>query len=83
MSNKNLLVITYYWPPSGGPAVQRWLSLTDELAKRGWQIWVLTVDEKYATYQVEDALLLQKVNPAVQVFKTKTIEPFGVKSFTG
>ena len=77
-ANKKLLVITYYWPPSGGPAVQRWLSLTDELAKLGWQIWVLTVDEKYATYQVEDALLLQKVNPAVQVFKTKTIEPFGL-----
>jgi glycosyltransferase involved in cell wall biosynthesis len=75
--NKKLLIINYYWPPSGGPAVQRWLSLTTELADRGWQIWVLTVDDKYATYQMYDQSLVDKVHPSVQVVKTKTIEPFG------
>ncbi len=76
--NKNLLLINYYWPPSGGPAVQRWLSLTAELAKLGWNIWVVTVDEKYATYQLYDESLVRQVHPAVQVVKTKTIEPFGL-----
>ncbi|MGI8951792.1 MAG: glycosyltransferase [Chitinophagaceae bacterium] len=76
MIEKKLLVITYYWPPSGGPAVQRWLSLTDELVKLGWQIWVVTVDEKYATYQMTDTSFVDKINPSIKVYKTKTIEPF-------
>lgn len=76
--NKKLLLINYYWPPSGGPAVQRWLSLTTELANLGWKIWVVTVDEKYATYQLYDDSLVDQIHPAVQVVKTKTIEPFGL-----
>jgi glycosyltransferase involved in cell wall biosynthesis len=76
--NKNLLLINYYWPPSGGPAVQRWLSLTAELAKLGWNIWVLTVDEKYATYQLYDNSLEAQIHPSVKVVKTRTIEPFGI-----
>ncbi len=77
MSDKKLLIATYYWPPSGGPAVQRWLSLTAELSKLGWKIWLLTVDEKYATYQAEDHTLVERVHPNITVIKTKTIEPFG------
>src|SRR4051812_38322953 len=76
LKNKKLLLINYYWPPSGGPAVQRWLSLTAELASLGWVVWVLTVDEKYATFQMHDEDLIKKVSPAIQVIKTKTIEPF-------
>ncbi|MDB5190628.1 MAG: glycosyltransferase family 4 protein, partial [Segetibacter sp.] len=75
--DKKLLIVNYYWPPSGGPAVQRWLSLTTELTKLGWEIWLLTVDEKYATYQMYDQSLVEKIHPAVKVVKTKTIEPFG------
>jgi glycosyltransferase involved in cell wall biosynthesis len=75
--DKKLLIVTYYWPPSGGPAVQRWLSLTHELATLGWEIWLLTVDEKYATYQLYDHSLVSTIHPSVHVVKTKTIEPFG------
>ena len=28
---KKLLIITYYWPPSGGPGVQRWLKFVKYL----------------------------------------------------
>ena len=45
-----LLVITYYWPPSGGPGVQRWLKTSIELIKKGIDLEVLTVDQKFATY---------------------------------
>jgi glycosyltransferase involved in cell wall biosynthesis len=41
---------------------------------------ILTVDEKYATYQLRDDSLLQQVNPSIQVHTTKTREPF--KAFT-
>ena len=37
-----LLVITYYWPPSGGPGVQRWLKTSIELLKKGIDVEVLT-----------------------------------------
>jgi glycosyltransferase involved in cell wall biosynthesis len=75
--NNKLLLFNYYWPPSGGPAVQRWLSLTSELSKLGWQIWVVTVNEKYATYQMYDRALVEKIEPGIQVATTKTVEPFG------
>ncbi len=41
---KNLLVITYYWPPSGGPGVQRVLKFCKYLSKYGWRPIILTVD---------------------------------------
>tara|TARA_B110000046_G_scaffold183258_1_gene218996 strand:+ start:5269 stop:6579 length:1311 start_codon:yes stop_codon:yes gene_type:complete len=53
-----LLVITYYWPPSGGPGVQRWLKTSIELLKKGMDVEVLTVDEKFATYPLLDKTLL-------------------------
>jgi hypothetical protein len=40
---KNILIITYYWPPSGGPAVQRWLDFANRLAKDNYKVFVLTV----------------------------------------
>lgn len=77
---KKILIITYYWPPSGGAAVQRWLSFANGLASSDYTVHVLTVDEKYATYQLRDDSLLQHVHPAIQVHTTKTSEPF--KFFT-
>ncbi|RYZ00076.1 MAG: glycosyltransferase [Chitinophagaceae bacterium] len=74
----SILIITYYWPPSGGAAVQRWLSLANELAGRGWDVHVLTVDEKYATYQLYDESLVADIHPGITVHKTKTFEPFGL-----
>ena len=40
---KKVLVISYYWPPSGGPGVQRVLKFCKYLNKFGWEPIVLTV----------------------------------------
>ena len=40
---KNVLIISYYWPPSGGPGVQRVLKFCKYLPKFGWRPIVLTV----------------------------------------
>lgn len=32
-----ILIITYYWSPAGGPAVQRWLNFVKHLPKNGWE----------------------------------------------
>lgn len=74
--NRQVLIITYYWPPSGGAAVQRWLSFANRLAAKGWQVHVLTVDEAYATFQLYDESLLKDIDPRIRVHTTKTKEPF-------
>lgn len=77
---KKVLIITYYWPPSGGAAVQRWLSFANKLSQKGWQVYLLTVDENYATYQLRDESLREQIDLNIQVYTTKTKEPF--KLFT-
>ena len=56
---KNVLVITYYWPPSGGGGVQRVLKFCKYLADYGWNPIVLTVEDgefpAYDNSLVEDA----------------------------
>ena len=39
---KRVLVITYYWPPSGGSGVQRWVKFVKYLPQEGWQPVVYT-----------------------------------------
>ena len=42
---KNVLIISYYWPPSGGPGVQRVLKFCKYLSGFGWKPIVLTVED--------------------------------------
>ncbi len=72
--NQKLLIISYYWPPSGGPGVQRWLKNTKYLVKHGVQPYVITVDEKYASYFQVDESLEKEVDPGVNVYKTRSFE---------
>ena len=69
-----VLVFTYYWPPSGGPAVQRWLALTEHLPSLGIEPIIITVDEKYASYFLLDPALEKRIPKNTRVFKTKTFE---------
>ena len=65
--------MTYYWPPSGGSGVQRWMLISPNTSNR-WIPFVITVDEKYASYRVLDKSLVTNVND-IHVSKTKSIEP--------
>lgn len=56
-----ILIVTYYWPPAGGPGVQRWLKTAKEWQRSGQELTVLTVDPAAATYPVQDESLLQEV----------------------
>jgi len=73
---KHLLVITYYWPPSGGAGVQRWLKFTKYLKEFGWRCSVVTVDPTKASYPIQDDSLLDDVSDDIKVYRTKTFEPF-------
>jgi glycosyltransferase involved in cell wall biosynthesis len=75
---KKILIITYYWPPSGGAGVQRWLKFSKYLPEFGYEPIILTVDEAEASYAQLDYSLLQEVSPALSVHKTKTFEPYNL-----
>ncbi len=72
--SKKILVITYYWPPSGGAGVQRWVKLTKYLSRLNTDIFILTVDKKYASYTQFDPTLLGEVDSAINIRKTKSLE---------
>jgi len=71
---KRALILTYYWPPAGGPGVQRWLKFTKFLGKFGWEAAVLTV--KDGTYSAIDNELEKEVPGDIPVHKTKSRDPF-------
>jgi len=77
--SKKVLIFTYYWPPSGGSGVQRWMYFTKYLKHLGWEPIVITVDEKQASYSVLDFELLEQVK-GIQVIKTETKEPLKIYS---
>ncbi|WP_231590616.1 glycosyltransferase family 4 protein [Hymenobacter terrenus] len=79
-----LLIITYYWPPSGGAGVQRCLKFVKHLGSFGVEPTVLTVDPDEASYPVRDESLLAEVPTGVRVIRTGTSEPFeSYKKLTG
>lgn len=71
---KKVLIITYYWPPSGGAGVQRWLKFTKYLSSFGVKPIVLTVDPSRASYAQRDESLQKEVTDEVLVYTTKTVE---------
>ncbi len=81
MIMKKVLIITYYWPPSGGAGVQRWLKFAKYLPEFGWQPIILTVDPKYASYPQRDNSLLTEVDFNCMVFTTKSFELYNLYKF--
>ncbi len=79
---KRVLIITYYWPPSGGSGVQRWLKMSKYLPENGWQPVIYTADG--AEYPVEDLSLEKDVAPEAEIVRYPIIEPYSFyKKFLG
>ena len=79
---KKVLIISYYFPPSGGPGVQRVLKFVKYLPEFGWQPVVLTV--KDAEFPARDESLLSEIPPDISVFRTRIFEPYKFyRSLTG
>ena len=71
---KKVLLITYYFPPSGGAGVQRWLKTIKYLPEFGVEAIVLTVDPAVASYPQVDESLCADVPSSLKVYTTKTKE---------
>ena len=79
---KRVLIITYYWPPSGGSGVQRWLKMSKYFPENNWQPVIYTADG--AEYPVEDLSLEKDIAPEAEVVRHKIIEPYSFyKKFLG
>lgn len=72
--NKRVLIVTYYWPPSGGSGVQRWLKFVKYLDRSGWETFVLTPENP--SFQISDQSLLRDVPPNTEVLKLPIWEPY-------
>src|SRR5512133_2625385 len=75
---RKVLIITYYWPPSGGAGVQRWLKFAKYLPVFGWEPVILTVDPEYAAYPSTDPSLAKEVSPGLVVYKTPATDYFAI-----
>ncbi|MBX3043020.1 MAG: glycosyltransferase [Candidatus Kapabacteria bacterium] len=79
---KNLLVIAYYFPPSGGPGVQRVLKHIKYLPEFGWNPIVLTVSN--GDFPARDESLMQQIPENIKVIRTHIHEPYDIyRFFTG
>ena len=79
---KRVLIITYYWPPSGGSGVQRWLKMSKYLPKYGWQPVIYTTEN--AEYPIIDPSLEKDVAPDMEVIRRPISEPYTFyKKFLG
>ncbi|MCD4729290.1 MAG: glycosyltransferase family 4 protein [Bacteroidales bacterium] len=79
---KKVLVITYYWPPSGGAGVQRWLKFVKYLRDFGWEPIIYT-PENPEVPAIDDSLF-KDIPENLTVLKTKVWEPYSsYKRFVG
>ncbi len=77
-----MLVITYYWPPSGGSGVQRWLKFVKYLRHYDWEPIVYVPENP--EYPVLDPSLEKDIPGDLVILKHPVREPFALyKIFTG
>ncbi|MCA0133487.1 glycosyltransferase [Winogradskyella alexanderae] len=74
MSSKKVLIITYYWPPAGGPGVQRWLKFVKYLPE--FDIEPIVYCPENPNYPIIDNSLLDTVSKKIKVLKQPIKEPY-------
>ena len=68
------LVIAYYWPPAGGPGVQRWLNFVRYLPEFDVEPVLFIPSNPY--YPIKDQTLLAEIPSNLKCYRQKTREPF-------
>jgi glycosyltransferase involved in cell wall biosynthesis len=71
---KRVLIITYYWPPSGGSGVQRWLKFAKYLPEAGWEPVIFTPENP--DFDLRDETLLKEIPKQLEVMKFPIWEPY-------
>ncbi|WP_298146061.1 glycosyltransferase family 4 protein [Flavobacterium sp.] len=73
-AQRKVLIVAYYWPPAGGPGVQRWLKFATYLREFGYEPILYVPDNP--TYPIIDSGLLDEVPHDIRVVKKAISEPY-------
>ncbi len=71
---KHVLVITYYWPPAGGPGVQRWLKFVKYFREFGIEPIVYAPENP--NYPLLDSHLEKEIPTGIKIIKQPIVEPY-------
>jgi len=74
-----VLIISYYWPPAGGPGVQRWLKFVKYLPE--FQIHPVVYIPENPKYPITDTSLSKEIPDHVTIYKNKIFEPYHLAGF--
>lgn len=75
---KKVLIITYYWPPAGGPGVQRWLKFVKYL--RDFNIEPVLYIPENPEYPIIDSDFLNEIPKGLTIYKHSIFEPYKIAS---
>ncbi|MDR2853827.1 MAG: glycosyltransferase family 4 protein [Prevotellaceae bacterium] len=79
---KRVLIITYYWVPSGGSGVQRWLKFAKYFRDFGWEPVIYAPENP--DYPTIDTSFEKDLPENLTVIKTPIWEPYNIyRSLTG
>lgn len=79
LAPKKVLIITYYWPPAGGPGVQRWLKFVKYLPE--FNIQPIVYVPENPTYPIIDNNLVSEVSGETIILKKKILEPYQLAAY--
>jgi glycosyltransferase involved in cell wall biosynthesis len=77
---KKVLIVTYYWPPSGGSGVQRWLKFAKYFRDFGIEPVIYTAKTNYS---IVDESLSKDIPAGIEVIRTPILEPVNFLNFLG
>ncbi|MFD0799456.1 glycosyltransferase family 4 protein [Maribacter chungangensis] len=69
-----VLIISYYWPPAGGPGVQRWLKFVKYL--RDFDVEPVVYVPENPQYPITDSSFLNEVPKDITIYKQPIFEPY-------
>lgn len=69
---KRVLIIVYYWPPTGGSGVQRWVKFAKHLRSFGWEPVIFTPENPFVNER--DESLLKDIPADIEVIKHPVLE---------
>lgn len=78
---KKVLIITYYWPPAGGPGVQRWLKFSKYLRDYNIEPVIYTIDNPH--YPILDSSSENEIPKGIEILKLPIFEPNSILTFFG
>ena len=73
---KRALIITYYWPPAGGPGVQRWLKFVTYFKEFGIEPVVFIPDNPH--YPLQDKSIVSEIPTGIEIIRFPIKEPYGL-----